>query len=309
MIYRECPIPKFHLLTVFLGSLILFASCGQSLESHLERGEQFLEQRRYDDAVMQFRAAADIDETSADALWGLARSYESQEKFLETIETLRRVVDIAPENLAAQAKLGNYYLLFNPPQIQDSERILKDILKRDKKYVEAHILKASIYSTRGMSENKIVQTLKHAISLDKKRTESYLALSRFYMKVNNAEAAESTIKEAIEVSPKQELGYIEYGRFLTYSRRTAEAEEQFEKAVEVAPMSVEAGLALASFYVSNRENRKAEQKFKDLVKIQENRPESRMDLANFYRLAGQNSNAVKVLEKILNESEDYARAR
>ena len=142
MIKKECQIFRFLTISVFLGTILLFASCGQSLESHLERGEEFLKQRKYEAALMQFRAAAEIDELSPEAHWGLARAYERQEKFLETIEALRRVVDFAPERLDAQSKLANYYLLFNPPQIQEAEKILAEIFKRDKKFIEGHILKA-----------------------------------------------------------------------------------------------------------------------------------------------------------------------
>ena len=309
MIHRECQNPKNLLLAVFFGSLILITSCGQSLQSHLERGEQFLKQRRFDEATMQFRAAADIDSTSAEAQWGLARSYENQEKFLETIEALRSVADLAPENLEAKAKLGNYYLLFDPPQISDAERMLDDILERDKNYVEGHILRASILSLKGKSEDEVVGVLTHAINLNKKRTESYLALSRFYMKVNKAEEAESAIQKAIRVSPKRAIGYIEYGRFLTYSGKPGEAEAQFVKAIEAEPKSVESGLAVASFYVIARMNEKAERRYKDLINVQNNSPESRMDLGKFYDLIDRDKDAVAVFEQILNESEDYARAR
>ncbi|MDH3530189.1 MAG: tetratricopeptide repeat protein, partial [Acidobacteriota bacterium] len=309
MINTECQYPRFLLLTVFLGALFLFLSCGQSLESHLERGEQFLAQRSYEAAVMQFRAAADIDETSGAAQWGLARAYEKQEKFLETIEALRRVSDLSPDNLEAKAKLGNYYLLFNPPQIQEAERILDNILKQDKDYIEAHILRATLFSINGRSEAEVVSVLRHAIGLDKKRTESYLALSRYYMKIDKADAAESTILEAIKVTPKRALGYIEYGRFLTYSGKSEEAEEQFLKAVKVEPENIDAGLAAASFYVTRGLNKKAEQQFKNLVATQANSLESRMDLGNFYRLTGRDNDAIAVFEQILAELEEYALAR
>jgi tetratricopeptide (TPR) repeat protein len=308
MIYRECQ-TKFVTFTVLIGILLLFASCGQSLESHLERGEDFLKQRKYEAAVMQFRAAVDIDESSSEAQWGLARSYEKQEKFLETIEALRRSVDLAPANLEAKAKLGNYYLLFDPPQIEEAEKLLTEIFKQEKDHIEGHILRASIFSAQNKSESEIVSVLKKAISLDKKRAESYLALSRFYMKANKADEAEETIKAAIEASPERSIGYVEYGRFLVYSERLEDAAGQFEKAVSVDPKDIDAGLALGSFYVTTRENEKAEEKFKNLVAVQKDSLESRMDLGNFYNLIGRGGDAINTFKAILKESPDYAKAR
>lgn len=311
MQYRECHILKsrFLLITFIGGLLIFFTSCGQSLESHLTRGEEFLNKRQFQEAAMQFRAAVEIDKSSPEAHWGLARAYENQNKFTETIEELRQVTELAPDNLEAKAKLGNYYLLFDQPQIEEASKILDDIFKRDKNFIEAHILRASIFSAQNKPESEVVSILRNAIGLDKKRTESYLSLARYYMKINKAKEAEDTIREAISVSHKKALGYIEYGRFLTFANRGAEAEAQFKKALEVEPKNIEAGEALAGFYYGQRQFEKAETIYKDLIKMQENSPESRMDLANFYALINRDVDAVKTYEQILNEIPDYARAR
>ncbi len=311
MNYRECHIFKTRIiftLTVLCG-LFLFVSCGQSLQSHLERGEDFLSKRRFEEAAMQFRAATQIDDKSADAHWGLARSLEAQNKFLETVEELRKVSDLAPDNLEAKAKLGNYYLLFNPPQIPESEKILGDIFKRDENFIEGHILRASIFSAKGKSEAEILAVLDKAISLDKKRTESYLAKSRFFMKISKVGEAEEVIKEAISVNEKRALGYIEYGRFLTYADRSVEAEGKYLKAIEVEPKNVEARESIANYYLAERQFEKAEKAYQDFVAVQENSPESRMDLASFYAIIGRQDDAIKTYENILSDAPEYARAR
>ena len=308
---EECHLFQSKLLplTILCGLLILFTSCGQSLESHLERGEEFLQKRKYSDAEMQFRAGVSIDEDSAEAHWGLARTFEKQGKFLETVQELKRTADIDETHLDAKTKLGNYFLLFNPPQIQEAERLLQDVLARDAKFIEAHILKASVFALQNKEEGGIVAVLNHAISLDTKRTESYLALARFYMKRNNTHEAEETIKRAISVNDKRALGYLEYARFLGFAKRRDEVEAKIKKAIEVEPKSIEAREALASHYLSRREIEKAEQTYKELVRVQENSPESRMDLANFYSLVSRRDEAVKVYNEILAENTDYARAR
>ena len=311
MNYRECQFFYSRLsfaVTVIIG-LFLLASCGQSLRSHLERGEEFLQQRKFEEAAMQFRAATQIDDLSSEAHWGLARALEAQGKFLETVEELRKVTDLAPENLEAKAKLGNYYLLFSPPQIRESEMILDEILKQNPNFIEGHILRASILSAKERPAAEIVPHLDKAISLDKKRTESYLAKSRFFMKIDEIEKAEQVIQEAIGVNAGRSLGYIEYGRFLTYADRSAEAEAKFLKGVEVEPKNIEARESLANYYLTERQLEKAEKAYHDLVAVQENSPESRMDLANFYAVVGRDADAVKIYQGILNDAPEYARAR
>lgn len=311
MFIHECQVFRagFIQTALIIGLLILSTSCGQSLESHLTQGEEFLQKRRFQEAEMQFRAAVDIDETSSKAHWGLARSHEAQGDFLETVQELKRVSELAPDNLDAKSKLGNYYLLFTPPQIQEAEKVLQDILKRNGKFIEGHILKASILSAQKKPENEILAVLNHAISLDKKRTESYLALARYYMKIAKNDEAEAAIKTAISANERRALGYLEYGRFLTYAKRHDEAEAPFMRAIEVEPKNIEARQAIATYYLVRRRIENAELAYKELIKIQENSAESRMDLANFYTLVNRDDDAIKVYQTILSEQTDYARAR
>lgn len=308
---EECQsfLSKYLKFAVITAVLLVAASCGQSLESHLQRGEEFLADRRFEEAEMQFRAAVDIDDGSADAHWGLARAHEKQGEFLETVQELKTVAELAPDNLEAKAKLGNYFLLFSPPQAIEAEKVLNDIFGRDKNYIEGHILKASIWSSQGRTDGDVLAILDYAIGLDKNRTESYLAKARFFMKINKSAEAEETIKKSISVNEKKALGYLEYARFLTYADRQDEAEEQFKKAVGAEPKNLEARESIASFYLTRRELEKAEQAYKDIIQVQENSPQSRMQLANFYTLITREDDALKVYKAILTDHSDYARAR
>lgn len=312
MKYLECR--KLHLrfllfaVAVCIG--VAFTACSsQSKENHLVRGEEYLQKRKYEEAVMEFRAAADVDENSAEAHWGLARAFEQLGKFYETIEELRQVTALAPENLEAKAKLGNYFLLFSPPQTEETEKLLQDIFARNPNFIEGYILKASLFAVQGKSENEIVGVLNKAISLEPKRTESYISLARYFMKIGKAEKAENAIQKGIAANPNIALGYAEYGRFLVFADRADEAEQQFTKAVQVEPKNVEARLAQAEYYVGEKAYPKAENAYRELIKAEKNSAESRMELANFYDRIGEDERAIGTYTAILNDVPEYVRAR
>ncbi len=311
MNYRECHLFSFRfvLLSAVCGLLFFAVSCGGSKDKFLTRGEEYLQKRKFHEAVMQFRAAADVDKNSAAAHWGLARAYENLGQFYETVDELRKTVELAPENLDARAKLGNYFLLVQPPLITEAEQTLQDIFKQDAKFIEGHILKASIFATQKKSEAEIVAVLNEAIAIDPNRTESYLSKSRYFMTLNKAAEAEDAIKKAVAVNPNIALGYVEYGKFLDYAARANEAEQQFKKAVEIESNNIEAREAIADFYLAQKQFEKAEQSFKDLVQIQENSPESRLSLANFYARIGREDESLATLNQILADAPEYVRAR
>lgn len=310
MFYKECQ--KYHfnlLLTICVGLALLFTSCAGDPKKHIARGEELLTKRKFQEAVMEFRAAADIDKSSAEAHWGLARAREGQGDVFETINELRQAIDLKSDHLDAKTKLGNYLLLVDPPQIQDTEKLLGEIFSVNPNFIEGHILKASLLSAQKKSDKEVLDVLNQAISLDQNRVESYLSLARFYMKTDKPAEAENTIKKAISVNEKSALGYLEYARFHSFSNRPADAEAQFKKAVEVEPGSIETRESLANFYLGERQLEKAEQAFKELAEAQGNSPEGKMQLADFYATVGREDDAINTFNEILKISPEYVRAR
>ena len=306
----ECLIfyTRFLLITAVCG-LLLVSCSSQSKQKHLDRGEEYLQKRKFHEALMEFRAASEIDKTSSKAHWGLARAHENLGQMSETVDHLRKAVELDAKNLDAKAKLGNYYLLFNPPLIGETEKLINEIFSMDENFIEGHILKASLLAIQNKPEPEVLAVINHAISLAPNRTESYISLARYFIKRQKISEAESAMQKAIAANPNAALGYVEYGRFLTYVNRSDESEAQFLKAVTVEPNSIEAREAIAQFYLVQRQIEKAEQAYKDLAQIQENSPESRMALADFYATVGREEEAIQVFTQILTDAPEYARAR
>ena len=287
----------------------MIAACGHSTASFLAKGEEYLQKRKYHDALMQFRSAAESDADSGKAHWGLARSYEKLGQFNETLEELRKSVELDGSNLEAKARLGNYFLLVQPPMIAETEKIRDEILEADPAFIEGHILGASILAAQGKPDADIVAAVNKAIAMDPQRIESYISLQRLYMTRDDAAKAERAIQNGISANPAAVAGYTEYGRFLMYTKRDAEAELQFKKGIEVDQLGIESRESIAEFYVTAGQMDKAEQTYHDLVQIQENSPESRLVLAGFYNNAGRKDEAINTLTAIVGESPEYVLAR
>ncbi len=311
MIYRECPksISRIARVLLFITLATFLFACGGSTAKFLARGEEYLNKRKYNDALMQFRSAAESDSDSARAHWGLARAYENLGQFNEALDELRKTVDLDETNLEAKSKLGNYYLLIQPPMISEAEKIQSEVVATAPKFVEGYILKASILAAQNRPENEVVAKVNDAIEVDPHRVETYLSLSRYYISHDKTAEAEAAIQKGISVNPSAAVGLLEYGRFLMYAGRNTEAETQFNKAVTAEPASIEAHEAFAEFFVTTKQNEKAETEYRNLVVIQEYSPESRLELAEFYATTDKENQAVEVLNAIVTDAPEYVRAR
>jgi tetratricopeptide (TPR) repeat protein len=309
----ECRSKVYYatLLSVLLAAIFAISGCSNPEKAkiaHVEKGEAYLKDEKFQEASLEFRNAIQIDEKLASAHWGLARAYEGLQRFQETFEELRKTTELDKDNLDARVKLGNYYIAAakgQPELVAEAERMAKEILQKDANHVEGHILLGSVFYAQNEREKAFAE-INHAIELEPKRVESYLSLARFYIVINDRTKAEETFQRAISVNNSSGLAHTEYGKYLVQLNRQAEAEAELSKAVEVEPTNRASRFILASFYLVNKQLDKAEVSYKALAEMDKDKPEGRAVLADFYSSINRWDEAVSIYQEIVAKSPDFS---
>ncbi|MBD0326141.1 MAG: tetratricopeptide repeat protein, partial [Pyrinomonadaceae bacterium] len=313
MKHQECSRYVYAFISALLIATLAFSGCKNAEASkaeHLKRGEQFLKEKKFQEASIEFRNAIQIDDRLAAAHWGLAQAYEGLQRYAEAVQEIQRTIDLDPNHLDSRVRLGNYYMVGRQPNIAEAERLAKEVLAKDPNFIEGHILMATVlYAQDKAHPERALASLNRAIEIDPKRVESYLSLARFYTTINDAKKAEETLRRAVEVNPASALAHAEYGRFLVAQNRAGEAESEFKKAVEVEPTSRDARMALGSFYIVSKQLDKAEEVYKALAEMEKDKPDGRALLADFYSTINRPDDAIRVYQEIVAQSPDYTRGR
>ena len=312
----ECRVNLYRatLLSVLLAVLFAISGCTNPEKAkiaHVERGEVYLKDEKFQEASLEFRNAVQIDEKLAAAHWGLARAYEGLQRFQEAFEELRKTTQLDPENLDARVKLGNYYIAAakgNSQLVAEADRLAKEILQKDPNHVEGHILLSSVLYAQNEREKAFAQ-INHAIQLNPRRVESYLSLARYYIVTNDKAKAEETFQRAISVNNNSGLAHTEYGKYLAQLVRLGDAEVEMRKAVEVEPTNRTSRFVLASFYLVNKQFDKAEVAYKALADLDKDKPESMAILADFYSSINRLDEAISIYQNILTKSPDFSQGR
>lgn len=311
---RECR-RKFYVLPLFviLIAVFLLGACTtpeKAKAQHVARGQALLKDKRFQEAVLEFRSALQIDEKLADAHWGLANAYEGLQRYQESFDEMRETAELDPNNFDVRVKLGNYYLVGAkqaPAALGEAERLAKQILEKDPNHIEAHILMGSVLFAQDKKQEALAE-LNRAVELNPQRVESYLSLARFYVQTNDIAGAEAIYQRAISVSSGSAMAHYEYGKFLVGAQRLNEAEAEFRKAVQAEPQNREAKFVLASFYLVNKQFDKAEAAYKSLAELDRNKPEGRSVLGDFYTSVGRLDEAIAIYKEVLNNSPYYTQA-
>ena len=285
----------------------------QAKADYVRKGEAFLQEKKFQEASIEFRNALQIDDRLAAAHWGLARAYEGLQRGTEAFESLQRAVQLDPGHLPARIRLGTYYVLLYSRQKKDeylneAERLAGEVLGRDANHIEGHILRANVLTLRGKNDEALA-LLRRAIELDPRRIESHVSLAQFYVQTNDAAKAEEAFKYAISVNERSSLAHVEYARFLVQTNRSEQAEAEFRRAVEVDPNNRDVRLILASYYLANKRYDRAEEAYKALAELDRDKPDGRAVLADFYATVGRFDEAQNVYQEIVAKSPDYTRGR
>lgn len=322
MSLQECPRAR-RVRAVLLALLALCAAlavgCSNPEETkaeHVRRGEQFLKERRWQEATLEFRNAVQIDPDLAAAHWGLAQAYEQLGRATEAIEELQRAVKLDPNNTAARLKLANAFLLAhsrykNAEYVAHAERLAAEIVERHPQDPDGHILTANVIFFKGGPDaaKQAEAKLQYAIGLNPQRVESHLGLAKFYLLSNRQPDAEAAFRRAVSVNERSSLAHVEFGKYLVQTGRSAQAEAEFRRAVEVDPENRDVQWVLASYYLVNQRMPEAEQAYKRWAELDWDKPEGRARLADFYATVGRHDEAAALYQEIVQQSPDYTRGR
>ena len=124
------------------AALVLFCSaCSTDPEvakrEYLESGNRYFEQKKYNEAAVQYRNALQQDARFGEARLKLAQTYEHLNDRTRAGAEYIRAADALPGDVAVQTRAANYLLLWG--QFEDARTRARKALELDPKNVEAQV--------------------------------------------------------------------------------------------------------------------------------------------------------------------------
>lgn len=301
---------KSYLLTALAAAALAAAGCTNpetAKVEHVKRGEQYLQQRQYQKAALEFRGAIQIDERYADAYWGLVRAYEGEQMTEEAFNALRRLVVVNPNHLDALAKMGNYALVVG--RLPAAESMVQEILQKNPDHIEGRILLASLHFVKNRPAEALAE-LNRAAEIDPAHGKTHVYLADYYARVKEPVRAEESLRRAISADERASFARIAYGNFLYQQGRPGEAEEQFRKAVEADPDDRNTHLTLGGFYIGTGQLEKAEATYRSFADgAGQDRPEAKSALAIFYANTNRRDESLRILRGVIEKWPQYELAK
>jgi tetratricopeptide (TPR) repeat protein len=134
--------------------------------AHFQKGEMYLAEERYAEAIIEFKNTVQLDPKDAQAHYKLGLAYLKKgglPNLQEAFQEIKKSVNLDPNSLQAQLKLGEFYLLSK--RFNEAQEKAEHVLQRESNSVDAHILLGNAYAGQ-QNLASAIEALQTALRLD-----------------------------------------------------------------------------------------------------------------------------------------------
>jgi Flp pilus assembly protein TadD len=288
--------------TLLLGIILMSTACSRDpnirKQKYLESGQRYFKKEKYQEAVIQFRSAIQVDPSFANAHYELARTYSKLQQWGSAYRELARVLELQPQNHQAELDLAN--LLIAVGSKEQAQEHTQSLLREEPNNWQVHLAQSSLLGAQGNFPAAIEEAEK-ATFLSQDQWQPYLNLAVMQTKTNKLDEAEIAYKKAAQLAPKATEPQLALARFYVARGKLAQAEEQFQHVIDIDPSNPEHCADLARIYMMQGKRGEAESFLRQAVRRFPGNPVGYRLLGDYYFALGDIKMASSEYESLYRE--------
>lgn len=323
---------------------IVLVGCTRNPETakrkYVESGMKYMEQKKYDSAVIQFKKALQVDPKYAEAHYQLGTAQLDLQHYPEAYKELSQAVELDPNHVKARLALGS--LLLSARQFDKTEEQARYVVEHDPNNAEGFVLlgnallaekhqqeavdaftkaislkpnDADAYVNRGvlyayMKQDASAEAdMRKAISLDPHKLPAYANLAGYYMYMKDPKKAEEVYRLAIQNNPDSPAPYLRLAGLLLHEDRKAEGELVIQQLRDKQPTSAEVATAIGDYYLASRNPDAAIKEYQRGLNYDPKNEDLQLRLLETYLNTGKIDEATKMTDSMLKDKPGDVMAR
>lgn len=299
---------KFVFALASISALLFSSGCMQSPERLLATANKYHANKKYKEASILYQKVIAKDRTNAEAYYREGLNLIDDHQPLQSVNFLRRALDLKPDNKDAAIKLSEIYLAIYSSDPNKYKSMLEDVRALSSKvaahspgsfeslrlqglvaladknipkaldcFRQANQLKPHSRELVGwyaqtlltaQHPDQAVALVQDMLASDKTWGPGYDFLLMFYSRANNTPKAEAVLRDRVANDPMNATGYINLSNFLLATNRYPEGEKFMRKLLDDKKAFPAARQLLGDYYVRAKKYDEAFQQYK--AGVQEN---------------------------------------
>ncbi len=288
-------------LLAFFFCVCLIPACTSKEEkkqTYYQNALNLIKEKKRDAAILELRSAIQIDAKFGEARYQLGLLYLEEGDPKKAFGELVRAADLNPDNLDANLKVAQFYLLSNKKD--ESRKRTDHVLAKDPSHRAALTLLVNLE----LSDGKFAEALAvlGKIGDDVENSDELQNLKgRVYAAQEQWDDAEKAFQRAIAVN---EANFINYKTLLLLyesKKEKEKVEKLLDEIIKKFPNEVQAHLLIAGYQRSVGKLDQVEEELKKVIELEPDNARFRLQLADFYQQTGKISSVEEVLVKARSE--------
>lgn len=291
-------------LLITLAVMACKADPQAEARKYVAKGNQQITERKFAEAVIEYRRAVQADPRLGEARLQLASAYASAGDGPNALKEYARAADLMPDDNATQLKAGSFMLFAG--RYQDAQGVAARMLKREPTNVDAQIMFAN--SLAGLKDmDGAIAAFEKAVDMDPTRATSYSDLGSARLVTGDVAAAEAAFRKAIEIAPNSVNAHLSLANFHWAVNRMPEAEREIKAALAIDARDRVANRALAMLYLVTGKAEEAEPHLKLVAEVTPG-PEAKYFLSEYFLRLGRVDEARATLTPLVADNDWFVPA-
>jgi len=275
----------------------------------LARGNKYFDERKYAEAIIEYRRAVNTDPRFGEAHSRLADAYsmidDARNAFIESVTA----ADLLPEDTKAQLRAGSALLLLGYAK-EAGERASR-VLAADPSNLDAKILRANVTAGLKNLDDAVTQMYEAAESVASSpadQARALLHLGVMELARGHKDDAEGILRKASSRESASVTNHMALANYYWALGRRGDAEAELRRVLEIDPREPRANRALAALYIASARVPDAEPLLKVLADSS-TEPSTRFLLADYYVVTERPDRATSILDPMLRDVATFAQAQ
>ena len=275
-------------------------------EDWFQKGYNSDEIGEYDNAILYYQKAIEINPDYAFAYINMGLAYGNKSNYDKAIECYQKAIEINPEYAEAYYKMGVAYV--DKGNYDKAIECFQKAIEINPDDADAYYNMGIIYGWEKCSYVKAIEYFQKAIEIDPDDARAYKNMGLAYGNKSNYDKAIECFQKAIEINPDDADAYknmgLAYGNKSNYDK----AIECFQKAIEINPEYAEAYKNMGLAYVDKGNYNKAIECCKKAIEINPNYSSAYNNMGLAYGEKGNYNKAIECCKKAIEINPDDADA-
>jgi tetratricopeptide (TPR) repeat protein len=337
---------KRYIVSIVMAMLLaVLVGCTRNPDAakrkYVESGMKYMDEKKYDSAIIQFKKALQVDPRWAEAHYQLGEAELTQQHWAAAFKEFSVAIDQDPNHVKAHLAIGTMwwqarkyteaeeharFVVEHDPTSVDGYMLLGNILLGQKKaqeaidmYTKAAAIKPNdpgAYLNRGVAYASLKQDgaaeedLRKAITVDPKSMPPYYALANFYMAKGDPKKSEEVLRSAIQnASANDPAPYLRLAGLMLRQGHKAEGEQVVQQLREKQASSALVAAAIGDYYLASRDSQNAIREYQRGLNLDPKNTDLQLRLLETMISSGQIDDATKLTDRLLKENPGDIMAR